>query len=63
MRAARDTVVAVCVCVCVCVCVRFNLLSHTLESQKRDTNGFIAIQESFLILPISLKMPCSKVMA
>ena len=34
-------------CVCVCVCVRSNLLPRTLESQKRDTNGFIAILEQF----------------
>ena len=42
--AARVTVVVpcVCVCVCVCMCVHSNLLPHTLESQKRDTNGFIA---------------------
>ena len=44
-----------CVCGCVYVCVHSNLLPHTLESQKRDTNGFIAIQESFSILPISFK--------
>ena len=38
----------VCVCVCVCVvCVHSNLPQHTLESQKRDINGFIVIQESF----------------
>ena len=39
----------VCVCVCVCVARRAhsNLLPHTLESQMRDTNGFIAILESF----------------
>ena len=30
-----------------CVCIRSNLLPHTLESQKRNTNGFIAIQEPF----------------
>ena len=36
----------VCVgCVGVGVCVRSNLLPHTLESQKQDTNGFIAIRE------------------
>ena len=39
--AARVTVVVP----CVCMCVRSNLLPHTLESQERDTNGFIAIQE------------------
>ena len=32
-------------CVCVCVCVRSNLPPHTLESQKRGTNGFIAIRK------------------
>ena len=36
------------VCMYVCVCVRSNLPPHTLESQKRVTNGFIAIRESFL---------------
>ena len=45
MLAARVTVVVP--CVCVYVCVRSNLPPHTLESQKRDTNGFIAIQEPF----------------
>ena len=35
----------VCVRVCVCMYVHSNLPPHTLESQKRDTNGFIAIQE------------------
>ena len=49
--AARVIVVLVCVYVCmyVCmyVCVRSNLPPHTLESQKRDTNRFIAIQEPF----------------
>ena len=35
-------------CSCpVCVCVHSNLPPHTLESQKRDTNGFIAIREQF----------------
>ena len=33
------------VCVCVCVCIRSNLPSHTLESQKRDTNRLFAIRE------------------
>ena len=53
--AARVTVVVlfvymyVCmyVCVYVCVCVHSYLPPHTLESQKRDTNGFCAIQGSF----------------
>ena len=57
MRAARVTVVVP------CVCVHCNLPPHTLESQKRDTNGFIAIQESISILPIFVKILCSKVMA
>ena len=48
--------------VCMCVC-SLNLPPHTLESQKRDTNGFIAIQEPFKILPNLLKMLRSKVMA
>ena len=52
-----------CSCPCVCVCVRSNLLPHTLESQKRDTNGFIAIQEPFKIFPNLLKMLSSEVMA
>ena len=29
-----------CMYVCVYVCVRSNLPPHTLESQKRNTNGF-----------------------
>ena len=37
------TVVVPCVYVCVSLCVRSNLPPHTLESQKRDTNRFIAI--------------------
>ena len=47
--AARVTVVVlrVCMCVYVCVCVHSYLPPHTLESQKRDTNGFYAIQGSF----------------
>ena len=44
---ARVTVVVPCVCVYVCLCVHSNLSSHTLESQKRDTNGFITIRERF----------------
>ena len=48
---ARVTVVVLCVCMyvcmCVCVCVHSYLPPHTLESQKRDTNGFCAIQRSF----------------
>ena len=43
--AARVTVVVL--CVCICVCVQSYLPHHTLESQKRDTNGFCAIQGSF----------------
>ena len=39
--------VCVCVCVCVCMCVHSNLPLHTLKSQKRDANKFIAIQGSF----------------
>ena len=39
--AARVTVVVP----CVCMCVRSNRLPHTMESQKRGTNGFIAIRE------------------
>ena len=35
-------------CSCpVCVCVHYNLPPHTLESQKRDTNKFIAIGNHF----------------
>ena len=30
-----------------CMCVHSYLPLHILESQKRDTNGFIAIQGSF----------------
>ena len=49
--AARVTVVVLCVCMyvcmCVCVCVHSYLPPHILESQKRDTNGFCAIQGSF----------------
>ena len=41
---------------CVCVCVRSNLPPHTLESQKRDTNGFIAMQEPFFILLLRAKV-------
>ena len=44
--AARVTVVVLCVCMCVCVCVHSYLPPHTLESQKRDTKGFCAIQVS-----------------
>ena len=43
------------VCVYVRMCVHTNLLPYTLESQKRYNNGFITIQESFLILPIFKK--------
>ena len=42
---------------CVCM-VHSNLLPHTLESQKGDTNRFITIQKSFVILLIFLKMLC-----
>ena len=45
--AARVTVVVLCVCMCVCVCVHSYLPPHTLESQKRDTNRFCAIQGLF----------------
>ena len=45
----------------VCMCIHSYLLPHTLESQKRDTTEFIAIQGSFYIFPISLKLLCSKV--
>ena len=45
--AARVTVVVLCVCMCVCVCAHSYLPPHTLESQKRDTSGFCAIQGSF----------------
>ena len=55
--------VCMCVCVYVCMYVDSYLMHHTLESQKRDTNGFIAIQGSFLILAIFLKMLRLKVMA
>ena len=50
------------ICMYVCMCVHSYLPPHTLESQKRDTNEFIAIQGSFKILPIFLKMLHSKVM-
>ena len=47
MHTARVTVVVLCVCMyvcmCVCMCVHSYLPPHTLESQKRDTNGFIAL--------------------
>ena len=59
MRAARVTVVVL--CVCVCMCVHSYLPPHTLKLQNRDTNKFIAILESFYVLPISLKMLHSKV--
>ena len=55
---------SVCMYVYLCVCIRSNLSLHTLESQKRDTDGFIAIQEEPVkSLPILLKMLRSKVMA
>ena len=47
MSAASVTVVVPCVCMYVCVCVRSNLPPHTLDSQMRDTNGFVAIREPF----------------
>ena len=57
------------VCIYLCVSARICCLTHwnhqienTLESQSRDTNGFIAIQGSFQIVPIFLKMVSSKVM-
>ena len=53
--AARVTVVVLSVCMCVCVCVHSYLLPHTLEPQKRDTNGFCAIQGSFKKRDFSLK--------
>ena len=61
---ARVIVVVLCVCVCVCVCV-CPLITAALHIgiTNRDTNEFIAIQGSFKILPISLKMLNSKVMA
>ena len=69
-HAARVTVVVLCVCMYVCtyVCVYVHMCIHsylppyTLESQNRDTNEFISIQGSFLILQIFLKMIHSKVM-
>ena len=48
------------VCMYVCVCVRSNLPPHTLESQMRDTNGSIAIQELFKFFSIWLKMLIQK---
>ena len=66
-------VVCMCVlvylCVYICVSARICCLTHwnhqienTLESQSRDTNEIIAIQGSFQIVPIFLKMVSSKVM-
>ena len=51
--------------VCMYVCVSTHICRHTHWNHKTDiyTNGFIAIQGSFLILPIFLKMLRSKVMA
>ena len=47
MRVARVIVVLrVCVCIYVCMCCHSYLPPHTLESQNRDTNAFIAIQRS-----------------
>ena len=51
--AARVTVVVLCVCiyvcvyVCVYVCPLIPAASHIGITQKRDTNGFCAIQGSF----------------
>ena len=42
------TYVCMYVCMYVCICVRSNLPPNTLESQKRDTNGLIAIQGTVL---------------
>ena len=44
----------VCIPVCMSLCVHSYLPPHTLESQKRDTNIFLAIQRSLYILPIFL---------
>ena len=58
--------VCMCVCMYVCmyVCPLISAVSHIgIKIKNRYTNGFIAIQISFLILPIFLKMLCSKVMA
>ena len=50
------------VCVCMYVCPLISAASH-IESHNRDTNGFTAIQRTFKILPIFLKILHSKVMA
>ena len=73
LGAHARSVVVLCVCMCVCVyvcmyiimyvCIHSYLPPHTLELQKKDTNGLITIQESFYNLPIFLKMLRSKVMA
>ena len=66
MRTARVIVVVVCVCMCVCMCVCVTThncrLTHW-NHKNRDTNVFTAIQRSFKILPIFLKMLRSKVLA
>ena len=53
--AARVTVVGLCVCVST-----LNLPPHTIKSQNKDTNGFIAIQEPFLIFADFPKMLVQK---
>ena len=50
------------VCMYVCVCPLISAASHIGITQQRY-NGFTAIQRSFKILPIFLKMFYSKVMA
>ena len=50
------------VCMCVCVCPLISAASH-IGITHRYTNGFTAIQRSFSILLIFLKMLHSKVMA
>ena len=62
-RACAARVIVLGLCVCVCVCVRSNLPPHTLESQKKDTNRFIAIREQFLKRRVFLKRFVQKVMA
>ena len=45
-----------CMYICVCVCVSTLICYITHWNHKRDTNNFIAIQESFSIFPLFLKM-------